>query len=826
MPHPERSSVIAWASDQLKVALPTDAQHPSIAIDPTLAREAFRFSRSGDGTLLVSGGDDVGVAYGLAEVADRARFATDPSAALASIGAEEFAPRTPVRGMLRTFSSDALDLPWFRSEDFWSQYLDELATHRINRFQLALGMQYNFSHDLNVVDNYFCLAYPFLIDVPGYDVRVAGVDENERAANLAALRSIGDQCRRRGIDFQLGLWNHALHSELGEAKGLRYRIRGLREDQVAGYTSKALPTLLRAVPTIKGITLRVHYEGGVPEGERSNFWREALSGMADLDRQVSIDVHSKGVDAALLDIAGASSRGKVEVSAKYWAEHMGLPYHQTAVRDLEKARPSNDDDLRGITQNARRFTRYGIGDFLSADRPYDFLFRVWPGSQRFLLSASPELLSGYARESVIGGAVGVEWCEPLTFRGRKNSGFGNRDLYRDDELSNGLQDWKKYRYFYRLAGRLMYDPDADPTQWRRYLSGVFGEAAGPIEDALSVGSRVLPLVTTVLGMSASNNFFWPEVPTNFPLAHTGGAGVYDFDTAEPKLWGGISPFDPAIFDTTYQYVASEVDGEPTGRYTPVEVARWLDGLARSAVAALDAAASSVVDPTDPEFVRVDVDVRIQAALARFYAARIRAGIRYARYEQAKNGAELLAAVEEYAVGREAFAEVITLADGVYADEICFGDRVTERGHWTDRLDQLDRDLAALRKEAVELPGDPSGAVALPLAMPERVPDPLTHQPPANFEPGNPLPLRVEADAASVEVRFRHLHQGESYRRLQLRHEGGVFIGELPDDVADGSFPVQYYFVVETDTHRRQVSPGIGESLCQRPYHVVPSSTTA
>ena len=826
MPDPHTSPVISWASGVLSDALPAQSRQPSFTIDPSLAPEAFRLDRSQNGDLTVAGGDEVGLAYGLTEIADRVRYAEDAERALADISTETYSAKTPVRGMLRTFSSDVLDLPWFRSQEFWGAYLDELATSRINRFQLALGMQYNFSHDLDVVDNYFCLAYPFLIDVEGYDVSVAGVDEAERAANLAALGYIGDQCVRRGIDFQLGLWNHSLHSELGEAKRVHYRISGLTEDQIPAYASRALPTLLAAVPTISGITLRVHYEGGVPEGSRSEFWREALSGLSAIDRPVTIDVHSKGVDEDILKIAGSSGGGRVEVSAKYWAEHMGLPYHQTAVRDLESARPSDGDDLRGITQNARRFTRYGYGDFLSRERNYEFLFRVWPGSQRFLLSADPGLLSGYARESVIGGAVGVEWCEPLSFRGRKNSGFGNRDLYRDEHLGNGLHDWKKYRYFYRLAGRLMYDPDADPSQWRRYLTGVFGAAGEQVEKALSAASRALPLVTTALGMSASNNFYWPEVLTNFPLAGSGGAGVYDFDTAEPKIWGGISPFDPAIFDTTAEYVAAEEKHEPTGRYTPPEVAEWLEQLSASAVAAIESAHGAIDDPAVPDFVRVEVDVRIQAALARFFAARIGAGVRYAQFGRSADPAELDAAIAECVIGREAFASVIESADGVYADELCFGDRLTERGHWTDRIDQLDHDLVALRDERAALPSAGMTEALLPLAVRDRRTDLVRHEPPPGYLAGQTLTLRAAGDLESVELRFRHLNQGESYRSLDMQLVDGSFVAEIPDDVTDGSFPVQYFFVATPVRGQRQLSPGLGAALCQRPYHVVSLSTAA
>ena len=87
------------------------------------------------------------------------------------------------------------------------------------------------------------------------------------------------------------------------------------------------------------------------------------------------------------------------------------------------------------TQNERRFTRYGIGDFLREDRDYDLVFRIWPGTQRLLLWGDPGLAAGIGRLGTIGGARGVELCEPLTFRGRKTTGTADgRDPYLDAAL--------------------------------------------------------------------------------------------------------------------------------------------------------------------------------------------------------------------------------------------------------------------------------------------------------------------------------------------------------------------------------------------------------
>ncbi len=389
--------------------------------------ESFTITRpAGEpGPVAVAATDGRGLAYGLLELADRAAHSPDPVGAIRSVPPSRNVPATPVRGILRTFACEVEDKPWFYDRDFWGEYLTELATQRINRFHLALGMQYNYSHH-PATDNYLCFPYPFLLDVPGYDVRAGDLPAEERDRNLAMLQFISAEAQRRGIHFQLGLWNHAF--DQGEGSMPRYPIHGLDATTHAAYSAAAVRQLLTACPGIAGLTLRVHYEGGIAEPDHEDFWRPVMQAVAAVGRPIELDMHAKGVDEAMLDI-GRETGLPVVLSAKYWAEHQGLPYHQTSIREKEKSTGEAGTGLMAITAHQRRFTRYGYGDFLKENRDYDVLFRIWPGTQRVLLWGDPALAAGYGRLATLGGAKGVELCEPLTFKGRMDTGEpGGRDL--------------------------------------------------------------------------------------------------------------------------------------------------------------------------------------------------------------------------------------------------------------------------------------------------------------------------------------------------------------------------------------------------------------
>ncbi|MBO0816193.1 MAG: hypothetical protein J2P30_13760, partial [Actinobacteria bacterium] len=355
--------------------VPSGAEAFSVVVRPGLAA-------------LVAGADPKGSMYGLLELADRVRYADRALDPLTIEATETGSPAVPVRGVLRSFASEIHDKPWFYSREFWTEYLGELATQRVNRFHLALGMQLNYSHDLGVRDNYFCFAYPFLVKPGGWDVSVTGLTERERERNLEALTFASNEAERRGIHFQLGLWNQAM--DPGESPHLAHRVTGLSPRRQAEYCSAALAELLNLCPSIAGLTFRVHYEGGVPEIGQQSFWRTVLEGIASVRRPIEIDMHAKGVSDELIEI-GLAAGSPFILSAKYWAEHQGLPYHQSAIRNLERARAGAGAGLDAKTNYARRFTRYGYADFLREDRRYGLIFRVWPGTQRVLLWGDPVL---------------------------------------------------------------------------------------------------------------------------------------------------------------------------------------------------------------------------------------------------------------------------------------------------------------------------------------------------------------------------------------------------------------------------------------------------
>src|SRR5262249_27799770 len=247
---------------------------------------------------------------------------------------------------------------------------------------LGFGLGYDFLQQ--VADSYMLFLYPFLIDVPGYRVRVSSLTGAERDRNLQMLRFISDETVARGMTFELGIWMHGY--ELTNSPKAHYLVEGLTPDTHGPYCRDALAAVLRACPAISSVALRIHGESGVKEGSYE-FWQTVFDGVRRSGRQVEIDLHAKGLDHHLIDLALETGM-PVNVSPKYWAEHLGLPYHQTTIRQQEMpVEGKTGRGLMALSEGSLSFTRYGYGDLLRDDRKYTVRHRVWSGTQRLLLSA-------------------------------------------------------------------------------------------------------------------------------------------------------------------------------------------------------------------------------------------------------------------------------------------------------------------------------------------------------------------------------------------------------------------------------------------------------
>ena len=141
------------------------------------------------------------------------------------------------------------------------------------------------------------------------------------------------------------------------ARSANYNISGLTPQTQAPYSRDALAIILKECPNITGVTFRIHGESGVAEGNY-DLWKTIFDGCVRSGRRIDLDMHAKGMDQPTID-AAVSTGLPITIAPKFSSEHMGLPYHQAAIRPKEL--PTRTDcGSGGNTRAEERMARAAV----------------------------------------------------------------------------------------------------------------------------------------------------------------------------------------------------------------------------------------------------------------------------------------------------------------------------------------------------------------------------------------------------------------------------------------------------------------------------------
>jgi len=316
--------------------------------------------------------------------------------------------------------------------------------------------------------------------------------------------------------------------------------------------------------------------------------------------------------------------------------------------------------------------------------------------------------------------------------------------------------------------------------------------------------------------------------TNMPIADASLPHPYG-DTPAPKVFGTVSPLDPAIFSPINEFADDFVNRRPVGRYSPSDVANWLEESARESEQQLARAKASASKPGDPEFRRFAIDIAVHNGLGRFFAQKLRAGVAYQIFDKKGDVEALRDAVFFYRSARDAWRGIIKNTQGVYVQRLDFGDPPHRRGNWADRLPAIEKDLAYMEKVLAEKSGgslptltSPSkGASAWLGPRPAR--PACQHNLPGGYHSGRALEVALEAPAGklqSVLLHFRHVNQAEEFRIEKMTAGAGGWRHTIPGDYTDSAFPLMYYFELRDRAGNAWLYPGLDPDLAKVPYFVV------
>ncbi|HEV8145496.1 MAG TPA: hypothetical protein VGP79_03910 [Bryobacteraceae bacterium] len=574
----------------------------------------------------ITGGDERGLMYGLLAAAEQLRSE-------GQITSSNGAPSTAIRGIRYFVHNADLERDWYYSREYWDEYLSMLARNRFNRFNLVFAHQ----------TDYLAPPYPFWVDLPEFPtIRAKNLTAEQRAKNLEMLQYISQAATDHGIDFTLGVWEHNLNPSWQPP--MVAMTEGLMRENIGPYSYAALKKVLQLCPAIKSVQMRTNAESGILADQQVDFYKNyVFRAIKDAGRPVFLDLRAWIVAGGM--IKAAEEVGvPVRLSTKYWAEDMGRPY-----------------------QPAETYPNYSYLGFLEHPRSYKFYWEIWAlGSHRLLLWGNPE----YVRRTVgtfgVGGAEGFEIDPPLA-----QKGFGNRPgkwgIFAAEAATPRVWwkwEFERYWLFYRLWGRLSYDPATHERAWMDEMRVRVGEGARNVMDAYVAASQVINEIVAA-HLADPNMYIWPEI-------NPGGVAE-SYKEVLPSDWRYIASMKEAVENRLNRVVSA--------KQTPFETAQLLDRLSQRITAALANAAEHI-------------DFRVLGHLASFHACKQRGTYLLAYFDRTGMEGALLGAEREFSRAAQVWEELVKLTDGVYPPNMAFGPE--DVGHWKDKLRYVRYDVEHLK----------------------------------------------------------------------------------------------------------------------------------
>ncbi len=612
----------------------------SFSTHPTrLAKEGFEIIPEGK-VITVYGGDGLGMVYGVLALVDELQAGTP----LGEIAAQAAQPDQAFRGIKfnlpwETYRpSSALDqhIPTAKDPKYWEAFLDMMVENRFNAISL-----WNM--------------HPFTFMVQPTNFPEASPWGPEEFAEWQALyRQIFAMAKDRGLDTYIVHWSIFVSRELAEAHGLAernfypyYYVEGERSELVRRYIRESVKQVLAEYPDLDGIGLS-HGEGmaGMTPLERQQWMDDVIiAGMLEAAEERPVKLIHRVPFSANLDSGGSTSKN-VEVVTREAMERLGDAFegpiwvemkfnwsHAHSTPKLEKVHGGKLGDTYfeptpsnyRVTWQARNedffALRWGVPDFIR---------------QHIALNGEHAYSGGYF--------VGSECYIPAL------------DYFTaiDDPV-----DWtwafERQWLFYKLWGRLLYDPETPDAVFAAEYERRYGDAGRNLLEAMSLAS------STQLRLASLYDSRW-----DFTLYSEGFLALQGTYTNYIGVDALINqPTMASEYVAVKDYVETILSGGSfaSGRITPPILAEMLERDCREAYRL-----TADIDTTGNASLRYEVaDIRTWASLGLHLAAKLRGAVALETFRITGEAERQAAAVGWLEQALRHWDDVIAITRPLYRD---------------------------------------------------------------------------------------------------------------------------------------------------------------
>jgi hypothetical protein len=571
-----------------------------------LGRQAHAIRRGGSGAVWVVGGDAAGAMYGGLEVAEQLAAGTR----LNDIANQQASPRFAFRGM-------KFNLPWMsyrrhesldlhsdtvRDLGFWQSFLDMMAQNRLNVLSL-----WNL--------------HPFHLMIrPRNFPEACEFDDKTLADWQTFWKSLMRMAHDRAVQFHLFYWNIFVSPAFAKAHNVaRYSIDwdffgdGDRSELVARYNRECVTQLIDEYPDLDGLGVAMSERmGGMTPQERGQWVLDTIvAGIKAAKRPVQFNLripHSANTGS------GGSTNRDTEQLGRRLLEQLDLP---SSLWTEIKFNWSHGHSTPKLC-------------LIHGGRPSDVLWNPPPTKYRILWQVrnedffvlrwgDPQFVREHIRRNGLDGVGGY-------FIGSECYIPAKDYITRPDARVTWKYAFERQWLFYKLWGRLLYDPATPDSVFEGEYERRCGKGTGPILlAAMAHASRVPQRIATFVGFTWDHTLYTEGLLAGkefLTLDRLRRCKSVDAD------WMGIEEYAKT--------------GAQKGRLAPPAVADQIEADAQEAL--------KLVEKLDPSYCPLAyevADIRAWAYLGLYFAGKIRAAVALGAGDKARALTLLEAAVKQW-----------------------------------------------------------------------------------------------------------------------------------------------------------------------------------
>jgi len=451
----------------------------------SLKKEAYSLAAEGN-KITISGGDASGLLYGCLSLAEELKNGVQ----LSKVRSRSESPHLPFRAI-------KFDMPWdtyrhstaldlhsetCRDVNYWKAFLDMMAQNRFNTLTLWNLHPYVWM----IRPQNFPEASPF--------------NDREMAEWQNLFRSIFRMARERGIDTYVVPFNIFVSPEFAKAHGValdnlehHFFVKGDTSEIIKRYTRECVTQLLEEYPDLSGMGLTLgEGMGGMTPAQREQWMRETIiEGMRRANRKSKL-IHRIPFSSNVGSLGPTSveteqlTRKSIEeeadlgfVDGPIWADLKFNWSHAHSTPQLVKVHGGKLYD----TYFKPEPTAYKI---VWTARNEDFFCLRW-GVPDFVRQHITHNTAGYLGGYMIGSETYIPAKDYFTRPGTQ-------------------VDWQyafeRQWLFYKLWGRLLYNPATSDEVFRAEFIRRYGKPAQTLLEAFSLAGR------TPLRLASAFDFTW------------------------------------------------------------------------------------------------------------------------------------------------------------------------------------------------------------------------------------------------------------------------------------------------------------------------------